>query len=147
MPSTLLSRYAARAVGESAHRAIYHAHSFLVNDFKRASNKYTKANTNFKANHVNSTLRKRQADVFMRAQSLERQSLATKRDGSKRAAAHRKRNKVVKRASSGQIGLTDYFSGGQDAAYYGSIGIGSPTQTFGEHATCVACVRTGQTKG
>ncbi|KWU42441.1 acid protease [Rhodotorula sp. JG-1b] len=103
---------------------------FLVNDFKRASNKYTKANTNFKANHVNSTLRKRQADVFMRAQSLERQSLATKRDGSKRAAAHRKRNKVVKRASSGQIGLTDYFSGGQDAAYYGSIGIGSPTQTF-----------------
>lgn len=103
---------------------------FLVNDFKRASNKYTKANINFKANHVNSTLAKRQADVFMRAQSLERQSLATKRDGSKRAATHRKRNKVVKRASSGQIGLTDYFSGGQDAAYYGSIGIGSPTQTF-----------------
>ncbi|GAA5964122.1 hypothetical protein JCM8115_005350 [Rhodotorula mucilaginosa] len=103
---------------------------YLVNDFKRASNKYTKANTNFKANHVDSTLAKRQADVFTRAQSLERQSLATKRDGSKRAAPHRKRNKVVKRASSGQIGLTDYFSGGQDAAYYGSIGIGSPTQTF-----------------
>jgi hypothetical protein len=32
------------------------AHSYLVNDFKRASNKYTKANTNFKANHVDSTL-------------------------------------------------------------------------------------------
>ena len=145
MPSTLLSRYAARAVGESANHATYHAHSFLVNDFKRASNKYTKANTNFKANHVDSTLAKRQADVFTRAQSLERQSLATKRDGSKRAAPHRKRNKVVKRASSGQIGLTDYFSGGQDAAYYGSIGIGSPTQTFGEHTTCASSVHTPDT--
>ncbi|GAA5987952.1 hypothetical protein JCM10908_007287 [Rhodotorula pacifica] len=107
---------------------------FLVNDFKRASHKYTKANLNFKANHVllskNSTLARRQADVFTRAQELERRTLATKRDGSRRAAAHHKRSKVAKRASSGSIGLTDYFSGGSDSAYYGPIGIGTPVKTF-----------------
>lgn len=107
-------------------------HSFLSNDFKRASHKYTKANSNFKANHVNSALARRQADVFTRAQELERRSRAMKRDGSKRADARHKRNKVAKRASSGAIDLTDYFSGGQDAAYYGPIGIGTPAQTFGE---------------
>ena len=81
MPSTLHSLVLQSASPLTSH-AVDHAHSYLVNDFKRASNKYTKANTNFKANHVDSTLAKRQADVFTRAQSLERQSLATKRDGS-----------------------------------------------------------------
>lgn len=112
--------------------------SFLANDFARASHKYTKANLNFKANHVllakDSALARRQNDVFTKAQTMEQRKLA-KRSKSQRADPARRRARrdtLDKRASSGSVGLTDYFSGGQDAAYYGAIGIGSPAQTFSE---------------
>ncbi|GAA5925574.1 hypothetical protein JCM1841_006370 [Sporobolomyces salmonicolor] len=101
-------------------------HDFLANDFARVSRKYSKNNINFKANHVvvdanstNARLAKRREDVFERAREMERSALAK-----------REEPELEKRASSGSVDLTDYFSGGSDASYYGPIGIGTPAQSF-----------------
>ncbi|GAA6032595.1 hypothetical protein JCM8097_004833 [Rhodosporidiobolus ruineniae] len=105
-------------------------HDFLSNDLDRLSRKYSKGALNFKNNHVvtaaNKTaaerLAKRRDEVFTRAQELEKRNAV----GEKRM----KREQHSKRAPSGAVGLTDYFSGGNDAAYYGALSIGTPGQSF-----------------
>ncbi|BGP16921.1 hypothetical protein JCM10213_007366 [Rhodosporidiobolus nylandii] len=109
-------------------------HDFLSNDFDRVSQKFSKGLKNFKQNHVltapNATaaarLAKRREDVFEKAREMERRNAQEERR-MKRAVSG---GKVQKRASSGTVDLTDYFSGGNDAAYYGPIGIGTPAQSF-----------------
>ncbi|GAA6002934.1 hypothetical protein JCM10207_001904 [Rhodosporidiobolus poonsookiae] len=104
-------------------------HDFLNNDFYRVSRKFEKSNLNFKNNHVvtakNVTaaerLTKRRDEMFAQAQEIEKRNVANEK---------RMKRTVDKRAPSGNVALTDYFSGGNDAAYFGGIGIGTPAQSF-----------------
>ncbi|GAA5861996.1 hypothetical protein JCM5353_000387, partial [Sporobolomyces roseus] len=99
-------------------------HDFLLNDFARTASHFNKGVLNFKANHVithenstNARLAKRRENVFQRAMDMEKREL-------------KKRGSLNKRASTASVGLTDYFSGGTDSAYYGEISIGTPSQSF-----------------
>ncbi|GAA5978008.1 hypothetical protein JCM11641_004357 [Rhodosporidiobolus odoratus] len=108
-------------------------HDFLANDFARVSRKFNKGILNFKQNHVvtakNATaaarLARRRENVFERAQELERRNLAEDKRMKREV-----QGSMEKRAASGTVDLTDYFSGGNDAAYFGGIGIGTPAQSF-----------------
>ncbi|KAK4057289.1 hypothetical protein OIO90_001786 [Microbotryomycetes sp. JL221] len=83
-------------------------HDFLANDQARVSKKFTKASFNYKFNLAHEPHRKRHESVLNQARQLER-----------RAPGQR-----------GSLPLTDYFSGGHDAMYFGPINIGTPNQQF-----------------
>lgn len=100
--------------------------SFLHNDFARVTNKYTKSNLAFKANHVvlsrNHTLQRRREDVFAMARAMEEENLA--REGRRREthAQRKKRSevlggKVEKRAPGGSVPLTDYCGSGESRLF------------------------------
>ncbi|GAA5854115.1 hypothetical protein JCM8547_008234 [Rhodosporidiobolus lusitaniae] len=110
-------------------------HEFLNNDLSRVSKKYEKASRNYKQNHVatatNTTtaarLARRREETFARAQELEKRSIAEEKRMKREIVQD---GKLAKRTPSGSVGLTDYFSGGNDAAYFGELGIGTPAQEF-----------------
>ncbi|GAA5844769.1 hypothetical protein JCM9279_002914 [Rhodotorula babjevae] len=111
---------------------------FLSNDFARVTRKFNKSALNFKANHAAlphaERLAKRREDVFAKARAMElRYTEHERREKKKRDASvieRRSKASLDKRAPSGSVPLTDYFSGGNDAAYFGGIGIGTPAQSF-----------------
>ncbi|GAA5899177.1 hypothetical protein JCM8208_003026 [Rhodotorula glutinis] len=111
---------------------------FLSNDFARVTRKFNKSALNFKANHAAlphaERLAKRREDVFAKARAMElRYADHERREKKKRDASvleRRSKASLDKRAPSGSVPLTDYFSGGNDAAYFGGISIGTPAQSF-----------------
>ncbi|GAA5891707.1 hypothetical protein JCM6882_006175 [Rhodosporidiobolus microsporus] len=111
-------------------------HDFLANDLDRVSRKFEKSAKNWKQNHVvtasNTTaavrLAKRREDVFERARELERLNLAAEKR--MKREVQQQEGDLKKRAPSGAVALTDYFSGGNDAAYFGPLSIGTPAQSF-----------------
>ncbi|GAA5826586.1 hypothetical protein JCM11251_002438 [Rhodosporidiobolus azoricus] len=113
-------------------------HDFLANDLDRVARKYEKGTKNWKQNHVvtatNTTaaarLAKRREDVFERARELERRNLADEKRMKREVQPQDSGDALKKRAPSGAVALTDYFSGGNDAAYFGPLDIGTPGQSF-----------------
>jgi hypothetical protein len=55
---------------------------------------------------------------------LEKRSIVAERK------MKREQKDVLKKRASGSVALTDYYSGGNDAAYYGQLRIGTPAQEF-----------------
>ncbi|KAM0789233.1 hypothetical protein ACM66B_000076 [Microbotryomycetes sp. NB124-2] len=87
-------------------------HDFLLNDRARVSKKVSAAQANYKfhsAHEPSSAIRKRHDTLLEQARQLE-----------KRAPS----------GSKGAVELTDYFSGGHDAMYFGPANIGTPAQSF-----------------
>ncbi|GAA6004262.1 uncharacterized protein JCM10292_007315 [Rhodotorula paludigena] len=114
---------------------------FLTNDFARVVDKHDKANNAWK-HHLAVTeaaaknestsatrLTKRREDIFAKAREMElKYSEAQLRR--RETLEKRSRSELAKRAPSGAVELTDYFSNGNDAAYYGELSIGTPAQDF-----------------
>lgn len=88
----------------------------IVGDTLRTTSKYSVSMFNYKHNNVEgSDSQKRQLEVLATARKME------KRQNSKR--------KMGKRQN-GAVPLTDYYTGGRDAMYYGKVTTGTPAQSF-----------------